>query len=57
MVLNPINVGRSFLLLAQISVKLVNKVKKYNHQICIPKIKPGTIIIAFADQLANSTIL
>jgi hypothetical protein len=57
MVLNPTRVGNSFLLLAHISVKLVNNVKKYNHQSCIPKINPGIIMIAFANHEANSTIL
>jgi hypothetical protein len=50
-------VGRSFLLLAQISPKLVNKVKKNNHHRLTPKISPGIIITAFAAQLANSTVL
>jgi len=57
MVLNPTNVGNSFLLLAQISERLVNSVKKYNHQSCIPNINPGMIIIALANQDAASTIL
>jgi hypothetical protein len=57
MVLNPTNVGKSFLLLAQISVRLVAKVKKYNHQTLMPKINPGIMIIALAVQDANSTTL
>jgi hypothetical protein len=57
MVLNATNVGNNFLLLAQIRVRLVAKVKKYNHHSCIPKINPGIIIIALQNQLANSTIL
>jgi hypothetical protein len=56
-VLNPTNVGRSFLLLAQISVRLVKSVKKNNHQICIPNINPGIMITALAAQLENSTML
>lgn len=56
-VLNPTSVGSNFLLDAHISVKDVNKVKKYSHQICIPKIKPGTIIQAFVSQEKNSTVL
>jgi hypothetical protein len=56
-VLNPTNVGNSFFSLAHISVRLVASVKKYNHQICIPNIKPGIIIQALAAQLANSTVL
>jgi hypothetical protein len=57
MVLKPTRVGSSFLLLAQIRVRLVNKVKKNNHHILIPKIKPGIIIMALAAQLKNSTVL
>jgi hypothetical protein len=56
-VLNPTNVGNSFLLLAQINVRLVARVKKYNHQTEIPKINPGTMMIALAVQLAASTML
>jgi hypothetical protein len=55
--LNPTNVGNNFLLDAHISAKLVNKVKKYNHHKLIPNIRPGIIIIAFAPQLKNSTVL
>jgi hypothetical protein len=50
-------VGNNFLLLAQIRDKLVISAKKYNHQISILKIRPGTIIIALANQLIASTIL
>jgi hypothetical protein len=57
MVLNPTNVGSSFLLLAQIKVNDVNRVKKYNHQTLIPKIRPGIMIMALAVQDANSTVL
>jgi hypothetical protein len=57
MVLNPTNVGSSFLLLAQISDRLVAKVKKYNHHTLMPKIKPGMMIMALAVQDANSTVL
>ena len=56
-VLNPTKVGNSFLFDAQIKVRLVNNVKKNNHHICMPKIKPGTMIMALAAQDANSTIL
>jgi hypothetical protein len=56
-VLNPTKVGSNFLLLAQISVILVNNANKYTHQICTPKINPGTIIVALVSQLAASTIL
>lgn len=57
MVLNPTNVGSSFFSLAQIKVREVNKVKKYSHQIDIPKIKPGMMIQALAAHEANSTVL
>jgi hypothetical protein len=57
MVLNPTNVGSSFFSEAQISVNDVNSVKKYNHHIEIPNIKPGTMIQALAAQEANSTVL
>jgi hypothetical protein len=56
-ILNDTNVGRSFLLLAQIKVKLVSNVKKYSCQMLIPKIRPGIIITALAVQLAASTLL
>jgi hypothetical protein len=57
MVLNPTNVGNSFLFDAQISARLVPKVKKYNHHTLRPKIKPGMMIMALAVQDANSTVL
>jgi len=57
MVLNPTNVGSSFLFEAQIKVKLVSRVKKYNHHTLMPKIKPGIMIMALAVQEANSTML
>jgi hypothetical protein len=56
-VLNPTSVGSSFFSLAHISVRLVASVKKYNHQMLIPNIKPGIMMQAFAAQLANSTVL
>jgi hypothetical protein len=57
MVLNPTNVGKSFFSDAQISVNDVNSVKKYSHHTLMPKIKPGTMIMALAAQDANSTVL
>jgi hypothetical protein len=57
MVLNPTSVGNSFFSLAQISVRLVNRVKKYSHHIEMPKINPGTMIQALAAHEANSTML
>jgi hypothetical protein len=56
-VLNPTNVGNSLRLDAQIKVMLVIKAMMYNHQICMPKIKPGTIIDALASQDTASTML
>jgi hypothetical protein len=57
MVLNPTKVGSSFFSEAHISVRLVNRVKKYSHHIDIPKIKPGTMMQALAAHEANSTVL
>jgi hypothetical protein len=57
MVLNPTRVGNSFFSDAHISVRLVASVKKYSHQTEIPKIKPGTIIVALANHDRNSTVL
>ena len=57
MVLNPTSVGNSFFSDAQISVSDVNRVKKYNHHMVMPKINPGTMIKALAPQLKNSTVL
>ena len=56
-VLNPTSVGNSFFSEAHINVRLVHRVKKYNHQIEMPNIKPGTIITALAAHEANSTML
>ena len=56
-VLNIINVGKSFLIDAQINSEDVNKVRKCKYHISIPNIKPGTMIIAFAIQAANSIAL
>jgi hypothetical protein len=56
-VLNPTNVGNNFLLEAHINAKLVNKVKKNKYHRDILNINPGIIIMAFAFQLKNSTVL
>jgi hypothetical protein len=56
-VLKPTNVGSNFLLDAQISARDVARVKKYNHQRETPKINPGTMITALANQDMNSTVL
>jgi hypothetical protein len=57
MVLNPTRVGNSFFSLAHINVRLVNRVKKNSHHMLMPKIKPGTMIMALAAHDANSTML
>jgi hypothetical protein len=57
MVLKPTNVGRSFFSLAHISVNDVNRVKKYSHHTEMPKINPGTMIVALANHDKNSTVL
>jgi hypothetical protein len=56
-VLNPTRVGNSFFSEAHINVRLVNKVKKYSHHTEMPKINPGTMIMALAAHDANSTML
>ncbi len=56
-VLNTINVGKDFLILAQINNEDVSKVKKCIYHNSIPNIKPGTMIIALAIQAANSIVL
>jgi len=56
-VLNPTNVGNNFFSEAQTSAMLVHKLKKYNHHISILKIKPGIIMIAFANHASASTTL
>jgi hypothetical protein len=57
MVLNPTSVGSSFFSDAHINVRLVANVKKYNHHMLMPNIKPGTMMQALAAQDANSTVL
>jgi hypothetical protein len=56
-VLKTINVGNDFLMLAHISNDDVVSVKKCNHQISLPKTRPGTIIAALDIQAANSIVL
>ncbi len=56
-VLNTINVGNDFLILAQINNEDVSSVKKCMYHNSIPNIKPGTIIIAFAIHDENSIVL
>lgn len=53
-VLKTINVGRDFLILAQINNDEVSNVKKCNCHISLPNTKPGTIIAALAIHAANS---
>ena len=56
-VLNKINVGNDFLILAQIRKLEVIKVKRWNHQISTPNTSPGIIIAALDIQAAASIIL
>jgi hypothetical protein len=56
-VLNAINVGSDFLMLAQINNEEVIKVKKCNHHISLPITSPGIIIAAFANHAKNSIVL
>jgi hypothetical protein len=56
-VLNRINVGKLFLIDAQIKRDDVNRVRKCIYHNSIPNIKPGTMIIALAIQEQNSIIL
>ena len=56
-VLNTINVGNDFLILAQINNEDVSSVKKCMYHNSIPNNKPGTMIIAFAIHDENSIVL
>ena len=56
-VLNTINVGNDFLILAQINNEEVSSVRKCIYHNSIPNIKPGTMMIALAIQEANSIVL
>jgi|LakMenE01Jun11ns_1017448.scaffolds.fasta_scaffold9616655_1 hypothetical protein len=56
-VLNTINVGSDFLILAQINSEDVANVKKCMYHNSTPNIKPGTIIIALAIHEENSIVL
>ncbi len=56
-VLNTINVGSDFLMLAQINNEDVSKVKKCIYHNSIPNNKLGTMMIALAIQAANSIVL
>ena len=55
--LNATSVGNSFLLLAQIKVRLVANVIQYNCHMFTPKIRPGMITAALAVHEAASTLL
>jgi hypothetical protein len=55
--LNATSVGKSFLLLAQISAMLVINAKMYSSQMLIPNISAGTMMIALANQLMASMTL
>jgi hypothetical protein len=56
-VLNKINVGKSFLIDAQINSEDVSSVKKCIYHNSIPNTKPGIIMIAFDIHAANSIVL
>ena len=56
-VLNRINVGKSFRIDAQINNEDVSSVKKCIYHNSIPNIKPGTMIIALAIHAQNSITL
>jgi hypothetical protein len=56
-VLKAINVGKSFLIDAQINNEDVINVKKCKYHNSIPNTKPGMIIIAFANHAVNSIVL
>jgi hypothetical protein len=56
-VLKAIKVGRLFLILAHIKADEVVKVKKCNHHISTPNIKPGIRITALASHAAASILL
>jgi len=56
-VLNIINVGNDFLILAQINNDDVSNVKKCIYHNSIPNTKLGTMIIALAIHAANSIVL
>lgn len=56
-VLNTINVGNDFFILAHINSDDVIKVIKCIYHNSTPNINPGTIIIALAIQAQNSIIL
>jgi hypothetical protein len=56
-VLNKINVGKLFLIDAQINNEDVSSVRKCIYHNSIPNIRPGTMIIALAIQEQNSIIL
>lgn len=57
MVLNRINVGNDFFILAHINKLDVKSVKKCMYHNSIPNNKPGTMIMAFAIQALNSIML
>jgi hypothetical protein len=56
-VLNKINVGSDFLILAQINREDVSSVRKCIYHNSMPNTKPGTMMIALAIHAANSIVL
>ena len=55
--LNHTKVGIVFIVEDHISIKLENTANMYSHQMLIPKINPGIIIIPFTKKARNSTVL
>jgi hypothetical protein len=56
-VLNTINVGKLFLILAQIKADDVASVKKCNHHNSTPNTSPGMMMAALAIQAHSSIML
>jgi len=56
-VLKAINVGKSFLIDAQINNEDVSSVRKCKYHISTPNTNPGIIMIALANHAANSIVL
>jgi hypothetical protein len=55
--LNQIRVGNVFTVDDHIKERLVTSAIMYNHQICVSKISPGTIITALVMNAKNSIVL
>jgi hypothetical protein len=55
--LNQIIVGSVFTVDDQIKNTLDTRAKRYSHQNCLPRSKPGKIIAIFVIKAKNSTVL